>query len=97
MGRLPGCVQSKRLSLNLRTDEHHFGQLTLGQEFVVFVHQHPTAVVFRAEIVNVRLLYGDACQAFTGVEMDGIEQNHDKLGEFSLKEGLFLETYLSTS
>ena len=97
MGCLSGCFQSKRLSLNLRTDEHHFGQLTLGQEFVVFVHQHPTAVVFRAEIVNVCLLYGDACQAFTGIEMDGIELNHDKLGEFSLNEGLFLETYLSTS
>ena len=97
MGRLPGGVQSKRLSLNLRTDEHHFGQLTLGQEFVVFINQHPSAVVFRAEIVNVRLLYGDACQAFTRVEMDGIELNHDKLGEFSLNEWLFLETYLSTS
>ena len=97
MGRLPGGVQSKHLSLNLRTDEHHFGQLTLGQELVVFVHQHPAAVVFRAEIVNVRLLYGNTCQAFTGVEMDGIELNHDKLGEFSLNEWLFLETYLSTS
>ena len=97
MGRLPGCVQSKLLSLNLRTDEHHFGQLTLGQEFVVFIHQHPSAVVFRAEIVNIRLLYRDACQAFTGVEMDGIELNHDKLGEFFFKKGLFLETYLSTS
>ena len=97
MGRLPGCVQSKRLSLNLRMDEHHFGQLTLGKEFVVFVHQHPAAVEFRAEVINVRLLYGDACQAFTGVEMDGLELNHDKLGEFSLNEWLFLETYLSTS
>ena len=97
MGCLSGCVLSKRLSLNLRTDEHHFGQLTLGQEFVVFINQHPAAVEFRAEIVNVRLLYGDACQAFTGVEMDGIEQNHDKLGEFSLHERLFLETYLITS
>ena len=97
MGCLSGCVLSKRLSLNLRTDEHHFGQLTLGQEFVVFINQHPAAVEFRAEIVNVRLLYGDACQAFTGVEMDGIELNHDKLGELSLNEGLFLETYLSTS
>ena len=97
MGCLPGCVQSKRLSLNLRTDEHHFGQLTLGQEFVVFINQHPSAVVFRAKVVNVRLLYGDARQAFTGVEMDGIELNHDKLGEFSFNERLFLETYLSTS
>ena len=77
--------------------ELDFGQLTLGQEFVVFVHQHPAAVVFRAEIVNVRLLYGDACQAFAGVEMDGIELNHDKLDELALKQGLFLETYLSTS
>ena len=97
MGCLPGGVQSKHLSLNLRTDEHHFGQLSLGQEFVIFINQHPAAVEFRAKVVNVRLLYGDACQAFTGVEMDGIEQNHDKLGEFSLNEWLFLETYLSTS